>query len=230
MRHLLIASVLLLLLVSCNRKSDDTGDDMGYNYYPLEEGNWYVYDVAVTKYNGSPTGTDSSYQMKEVIMEPVTVSDETRYQLYRYYRKNATQEWDTQPDSVWTVFRRGNQLVKVEDNVRYVKLSFPVDPSRFWNGNSMNNSEDETYIMKDVKRSFTIPGTTTVHNPTVTVLQSDVYDKIKKNKRYEVFAENIGLVYRYSVTVKYSQAPGQFGKDIIDTGTHMEQRLTSYGN
>jgi hypothetical protein len=229
--RIFLFGAFLLVLFSCSRKSNEVAEDMGYNYYPLTEGNWYVYDVEVTKYHGSPVGSDSSYQMKEVIMEPVTELDETRYQLYRYYRKNSSQSWKSQPDSVWTVFRRGNQLVKVEDNVRYVKLSFPVEPSKTWDGNSMNDSDLEKYTMKDVKRSFTIPSTTTIHNPTVTVLHSDKLAKTEKNKRYDVYAENIGLVYRHLEVIAYCQENDgcTLGTYIIHTGTHLEQRLNSYG-
>jgi hypothetical protein len=217
--------VLLLALVSCKRNSDEITTD--YAYYPLEVGRWYIYDVDVTRYNGSPIGIDSSYQLKEEIVNPITVEDETRYQLYRYYRSDASQEWDDQPDSVWTVFRRGNQLVKVENNVRHVKLSFPLEVGKTWDGNSMNTEDAEMYEMADVKRAFTITGGKT-YTPTVTVIHSNESDIIQKDVRKEVFAENIGLIYRFSEIYRYDQ--DDLSIKIIDVGTVYEQRLVSYGS
>lgn len=221
----IIALLVLFFLVSCKQDTKEVTTD--YAYYPLEVGRWYIYDVDVTRYNGSPIGSDSSYQLKEEIVNPITVEDETRYQLYRYYRKDDAQAWDDQPDSVWTVFRRGNQLVKVEDNVRKVKLSFPLEVGKTWDGNSMNTLGSEIYEMTEVRRSFTIPGEKN-YTPSVTVIQSNESDLIQKDVRKEVFAENVGLIYRISEIYKYDQQ--NLSSKIIDVGTVYEQRLVSYGS
>ncbi|MCU0430064.1 MAG: hypothetical protein MUF42_08845 [Cytophagaceae bacterium] len=215
-----------ILLFSCKKKKEEVVND-DYQFYPLQQGSWYIYQVDVTKYQGTPQGKDSSYQLKEVLTEPLTVNDETRYQVYRYYRSNETEAWDDQPDSVWTVFLRGNQLVRSEDNERFVKLSFPIEVDKSWNGNSMNTKGEEIYRYQNVRRSF--KSVSNSFASTVTVMHADEDDIIQKDKRWEVFAKDIGLVHKEKAMYKYDQSSGNIGKRIINVGEYYKQYLIEYG-
>jgi hypothetical protein len=224
-RHIVWA-LFLLLAVACGKKPDVTNDDIGFDYYPISEGDYFIYDVIDTSFQGSGSFEVSVYQLKEEIHEPITVSEETRYQVYRYYREPGA-EWKTQPDSVWTVFYRGNSVVKVEDNVRFVKLIFPLEVNKAWDGNISDTENDPMnyYKLKQVRRPYTYDDRH--YSQTVSVEHFNSSSAIDKLYSVEVFAREIGLVYKQILIYRYEQ-PITFPQK-IDLGRHYQMKMIEHG-
>ena len=109
--NFILAGACALLFLSCNKKDDPTDSDLGYSYYPIEEGDYSVYDVVDSSFQGVGINVVTKYQLKEEIHEPITVGDEVRYQVYVYYKTTGMDDWNSYPDSVWTVLARDNLLI-----------------------------------------------------------------------------------------------------------------------
>ena len=222
----IIVGALALTIFSC-KKEDPTLEDLGYSYYPINEGDYYVYDVIDTAFEGVGAHTVTKYQIKEEIHEPLTINDETRYQLYVYYKPEAQEEWNSYPDSVWTVFHTSGKIVKVQNNIRFVKLVFPFEVGKKWDGNISDPANDPQnyYEMKEVRRPFSYDSHT--YNKTVSVVEFDNNSALDDNYSVEVFADGTGLVYKEIKVYKYDQS-NLAAKD-IEFGQHYYQKLQVHG-
>lgn len=223
--NFIIIGALALAFFSC-KKEEPTLDDLGYSYYPINEGDYSIFDVIDTAFQGVGTQVVTRYQIKEEVHEPVVVNEETRYQLYVYYRPEG-EEWKSYPDSVWTVFNTNGKIIKVQNNIRLVKLVFPFEPGKKWDGNISDPTDDPQnyYEMKEVRRPF---GYDSFSYPqTVSVVEFDNSSALDDNYSVEVFAKDKGLVYKEVKIYKYDQS-NLIAKE-IEFGQHYFQKLQEHG-
>jgi hypothetical protein len=107
---------------------------------------------------------------------------------------------------VWSCIKTNTSYEVVEENVRLIKLSFPVKTDAYWNGNAQNTIGEWNYKYNYIDNTETVNGT--LFEKVLFVEQKD--DKLKNviHRQYyiEKYAKNIGLIYReikdlYSNTV-----------------------------
>ena len=130
-------------LFSCKKeKPEET--DLGYSYFPEQVGSFVVYDVDSLFYNDFTNRVDTfKFQLKEKI-QSVFLDNENRTTLRveRYVKKyDATKPYSQIPwklRNVWASNLTKTTAERVEENIRYVKLIFPVSTSQLWNGNAQN--------------------------------------------------------------------------------------------
>jgi len=226
---------MVSFLFSC-KKDSAIEPDMGYNYLPGKVGSWVVYDVDSTVYpdNGGDT-IFNKYQIKELI-ESEYIDNEGRPTLrIERFRKNYVDSvsYDSMPwtlTDVWSANKTNSTYEKVEENIRYVKLSFPVKLLSTWNGNAKNTQEEWTYKYADIdKKRSNGPYT---FDSTFLVVQRDILNLIQKQYYIEVYAKNIGLISRQVIDVN-SQGNVDYNKPIMDrivSGVVCKFTLNSYGN
>lgn len=213
------------LLLSCRDKKQEL--DFGYNYFPLTEGDYRIYDVNMSTYSSSDTLTEN-FQIKELVSEKYTINGEERYRIERYQRNSPSDSWPPMPDSVWSAIVTSSRAVRIENNTRFVKLVFPVENGKQWNGNVENNYGEESYQMRDAGKSFTVLSTT--YPKTVSVLHNFDTSYVQRDYREEVFAENVGLIRKIREQYKYSQDPQDWLLHKIVSGIKYEENLSSYGH
>ncbi|MBX7224391.1 MAG: hypothetical protein K1X55_00035 [Chitinophagales bacterium] len=205
MRHLsIIFIVLTLFVLSCQKdSSEDFILRYGYEYFPDEEGNYVIYNVDSITYNDffNPVlVTRKSFQLKEVIGESFTdLSGRPSKKLYRYTRENASSTWNI-ADVYYQTLNK-NTAEKVEENLRYIKLVFPIKSGKEWSGNIFINPadnlsylEDWTYQMQAVDEPFSNAALS--FDSTLTVLQQYDSSAINLTSSKEVYAKGAGLVYK----------------------------------
>ncbi|MGF1533229.1 MAG: hypothetical protein ACFCUI_05970 [Bernardetiaceae bacterium] len=209
----------LFLLGACREDVPeivDFSDD--YAYAPLEQDLTRVYQVEETVYRLNAETTESRYQLRERIGRRLSAPDpaEERYELLRYRRADATQNWVL--DSVWTIQKTADRLVRVENNVPFVRLRFPLREGRSWDGNSFNTRRRENYQITNFNApkqisNFDFP-------ETLTVIQRADSSLVNRDIRREVYARGVGLVERYEEEIFFCADPntGCFGQGIIERG------------
>lgn len=226
-KYLLLFCLCFIFLLSC-KKQDDT-IDTGTEYYPIDTGRYYIYQVQLITYNVIGTIDTMNYQLKEYYHGTIQSSDELLYRVERYTRSSDTAQWPAQPDSgVWTVASNSNMIIRTENNQPYVKLEFPVQASKQWNGNLYNTFGLDNYVMYPVNAPYTIPGDTT-YPTTLTVTEGNEQSLVDQDYRVEVYAKEIGLIYQYASIVEYLQDSTNIGKYIISSGVIYSKKLSSYG-
>lgn len=172
--------------------------DLGYNYFPTQMGATWLYKVDSLVYddNSGQTTIDTFvFQYKEQITGSyVDVTGETAQQVSRFYRYNDTLPWTAL--NQWTQMRTALNAQKVEENTRYVKLVFPIERNKKWNGNLYNALGTEQYVVSYVDQASTVG--TTAYPLTVKVQQLNEVNAIEEIVRYEIYARDIGMVYALS--------------------------------
>lgn len=224
--------VLLVFVNSCKLKTiDPDAVDVGYDYYPLEIGSYIIYNEYDTIYDPSKV-TDTLYHVKEIVHRSYMEGMEEKFEIYRFTKKVTDSDWPLQPDSLWTVVKNSNQLLRTESNIEYIKLVFPVKEGKAWNGNAKNTSgeftsSDKFYKMINLNKPYTINNI--VYPNTLKMVISNQSDPIvSKDIRYDIYARGIGFVKK-DYTVYYYKQEASFPPRTIDYGSRKIMEITSYG-
>lgn len=231
---LFFLSILTVGLHGCKTGSlDPDPAQTGIRYFPLQKGDYIVYDVTKITYPTVGENDTSTYQLKVRTADSFTENGETVFKIERYIRENAQQPWPETPDSVWTAYRNAYRAVSAENNIPFIKLSFPLSEGHIWDGNALNNLEDEFGKIKDTYKAVGLGNGFTQGQlsfpSTVTVVQEDFADPIvKKELSKEVYGQDVGLIYKEYQYLYYDQnfPPNTF---VIDHGEKYFQKINSYG-
>jgi hypothetical protein len=203
MNKYLYISFLIIILFSCKRKEETY--DLGGDYFPIRSlGSYIIYDVERITYQASGKDT-SRYQLKEEAGDTAWLNGKLYYKVLRYTRSDTSVSWPSIPDSVWYQYNNNAQAVKTENNRSFIKLVFPVEENKTWNGNALNIYSADNYTMENVGRPYTVAGH--YFPATLKVVQEDAPNLVNEDQRYEVYAKGIGLIEKYSNTVLFCSEP-----------------------
>ncbi len=228
---LLTLVYIALIVTACKKDKAVEAVDIGYNYFPVEVGRYVVYQVDSISYNDffTPVKIDTAhFQLKEVI-ESVFTDNEGREseRIERYVRYADTLPWSLR--DVWYQTRSTTKDEKVEENVRFIRMTFPTRNNQKWNGNALNTIGTYSYEYKSVDTKKTVNGN--VFDSTLTVNQILDSNLIEKKYQVEIYAKNVGMIYKRFVDVQdkgITIEPGPLSNR-IDAGTDYTYRIIEYG-
>lgn len=213
--------VLAFIVQACQATTEPQAP--GYDYVPLETGVFRIYEVTEHRFVLNGPATTQTYQVREVT---TALPAGGTFRIERYRRANEQAVW--QPDSVSSIRMADDQLIHTENNVAYLKLIFPLTGHLPWNGNAYNTLGEDTYQLYTTGQPFTVLNQ--IFPETATVIQQNDSTLVNQDKRLEVYARNVGLVYREKVQLQFcSSTPACVGKAQIDYGIRQYMRLRSYG-
>ena len=224
---LLLCLLASLLLVACDTDKVELGAPFGSDYYPLEAGRYVSYNVTQTTWvlNGPQTGTTVTYQLKDTITGQFNdLANGLSYRIERYRRENRLDNWRLV--RVWTARTNRQSVIRTEENMPYVKLVFPIEEGRSWNGNVFNGMAAKNYYFKDLNKTHTFAGR--VYDKTATVIQSADSSLVGRDIRREIYAKDVGIIYKRSEEIVYLQDE-LFGKNVIERGELLEMTAFEYG-
>lgn len=210
---------ILCGIAACVNKTEEIILNKGYNYYPLKKGKYIIYDVDSTTYdliNQEQHTVDIDtvhFQAKELVADTLKdAQGRPSFKLEYYTRKNDTMPWVIR--KVWYTTRTEQTAERVEDNQRFVKLSFPVEPNSKWNMARFIDpntpitvrGETITSVYKDwepgaldhnyseIDKKY-IQGNKTFDS-TVTVININQESGADKQLYKEIYGRNVGLIYK----------------------------------
>jgi len=224
---------LLLLIIAfmytgcANKTVEPDFSEFGFEYYPLHVGAYSVYYTQVIHYKLDGSTDTLRYLVKEVVEDSIIYTDGSlRFLLGRYSAAIGSNNW--QKDSLWAVNSTNATVVVSEANLDFIKLAFPVFENKQWDGNALNSRDREDYIINELGKPYSYD--TLTYANTLTVVHADFLDPVKITKddyRVEVFAANIGLIYKINLKIKYCSSCIENGK--IEDGIVFEQKLIEFG-
>lgn len=198
MRKLILVS--FILLSAC---SDDSGGDenldLGYDYFPVELGSFVEYRADSIWHDQPDPEIEgihdtSSYFIREVIESEIEDAEgETSLRIERYKRFSENDPWEL--TDIWFAKRTAENAERVEENVRLIKLAFPIRETVSWDVNALNTREtwQASFDSLGMERTF---GDLIFPN-TITVDQREFKSLIDDELAYEIYAEDVGLILRY---------------------------------
>lgn len=216
--------LFVTLVLACSKKKDLTVEAVivSNDYYPLRKGAFKEYEVYKSVYL-SFSKKDTIYKVKEVLKEVITdLEGETAFKIFRYSKAGLDTVYAL--DSVWYAKLSNGRVVVTENNVPYVKISYPLTDGKTWNGNLFNFNGDEIYTATSLDKP------NGMYPFTVSILQKNDTNFLYRNFCLETYAKEIGLVNKEVKVVQFSKSPEDFRKGIIVDGIIVKQRLINYGN
>ncbi|MEM9921756.1 MAG: hypothetical protein AAF990_26875 [Bacteroidota bacterium] len=236
---------LLLSLLACNENTnvEDFEVDPKFEYFPLEVGKYLIYQVDSVVYdtlvNGIVVNETTSFVRERITDTLRDNSGRLVYRIERSYRAQDTLPWEIR--DIWVSLRTNDQAERVEENLRFIKMVFPLIDGVSWNGNlfidettsipiageSVEIFKDWFYEVRGVDQAEQI-GDQSYDNIT-TIVQADSENLIELRFAQEKYARGIGLVYkemRILDTQKISEATPWENK--AQKGFTMIQRLIEH--
>lgn len=202
---------ILFLLSACGKNEiEDLNLDYGYNYFPLEIGKTWIYQVDSIVFDPAILGTAID-TMRTFFREEIvdTLLDQTSQTWYRVERSERTA--DTLPWQIKSVFRIAatkEQAFRTEDNLQFIKLTFPIQEGKNWNGNvffdetkivqvageSIEMFKGWSYQIETVDQSLALGNLS--FEKVATITQANSENLIEYRFSQEQYAREVGLIYR----------------------------------
>jgi hypothetical protein len=206
------AGFLAFGLVSCQKEEGVPPLQIDFRYFPLETGRYIVYDVDSIGYNSFDGSTQvSSYQIEERVDSSfVNDAGSESFKIIRSRRKDENSVWFI--TDVWSANITETTAEKVEENLRFIKLHFPVQLNSRWYGNNYIQTDSDLVYLADWVYEYTA-----VHAPAainglafdsvLTVMQFEEQNLIEDIRYQEKYASGVGLVYKEERNI--STQPGE---------------------
>lgn len=196
---------LLLLAIaasvaSCKKDSVIPPDPYYYDYYPTAVGSYITYQCDSIVYDDFNGTIDTfRFQIKEVYQSEFTDNAGRRAIRIERFKKTDTTSWFLK--DVWFTAADQDQAEKIEEDVRFVKLVFPVKSGKVWNSNALNSLGERLTEYKNVHQSYS---TTALNfDSTLTTINTEPANLVEEYRNTEVYAKGVGLVHRKLVDVRY---------------------------
>lgn len=207
------AICMLLLLAACSKRQIQEPmpfEAAQLEYFPLITGHYVVYKVDSLVFDPASGGTfidSSSTFVKEMVGD--SLLDNTgqwQYIIERYERKTLDEPWNLK--FVGTASRSNSQAVRTEQNLRFLKMVFPMDKSSAWDGNLWIDKYREIEIAGERMLPFTnwqyevdsidLPANIGgfLFDSTLVITEADYTDAIERRFSKAWYAKHVGLVKR----------------------------------
>ena len=229
---------ILLIVAGCNKTTVSNAVPVASYFMPLQVGRTITYRLdSLTFYYYGQLDTTTSYLAKDSV-ETATTDNQGRpsWFITRYLSDTTgTAPWT--PSETYIVTPTAQDVEMVENNLRFVKLAYPVEPNFSWPGNdylpynpyqdfflfsydSHINLAAWTYMYEQANTPYNLGGQ--VFDSAATVLLDSNYlnvpiidPTVPASVAYwtETYAKNIGLIYRHTEMWEY-QPPTQNGTQL----------------
>lgn len=208
-KHISIYGILLLcfaalLLPGCKNKTDDFILDYKYEYFPLDSGRYWIWEVDSVIFTPLGSGFVQRDTLKVYIKEVVESiyldnAGRPTARIERYQSNSENYQWFV--TNIWFANLTPRTGEKVEENLRFIKLLFPPKLEQTWRGNQYIQFTENIEWMKDwIYRVVSLDEPKTLNgitfDSTITILQVDRENLIQKTFATETYAKNVGLVYK----------------------------------
>jgi hypothetical protein len=217
--------LFLLLLFSCQPSPDVLPDAQ---YFPLQTGQYRTYAVTEQRYQPGMTPTVRQYNLRETVGLPFSsLVGETAYPITYAHQTDGGSLWLT--DSIGMARMTEAEALLTTGSQTVVKLALPLFEGQRWNGNRYNERGNDEFRVQQAHEPFRMGNQT--FDRTLTVVQQNDSTLVGQDKRLEVYAYGVGLIYAERQQLRFCTNPGGCGGTAgIAYGIRQFKRLTEYGN
>ncbi|WP_375582276.1 hypothetical protein [Cyclobacterium xiamenense] len=142
-------------------------------------------------------------------------------------RQRSTNRNTWSEERTYTLTFSGGRVIRQDNNLVEIILVYPADRETSWDGNTYNSLPAKFFFVERI-------GDLLIENnyfpETMTVRQSEEDDLITlRDNRYEVYAEDVGMVESYHEVFRYCSRNDCLGQQIIQEGRFTHLRLIRHG-
>lgn len=234
-KSILILGALLFLLHGC-KDEEIAPTDLGYGYWPTNTGHWVEYQVdSVWQEDEVGLRITASYRAMEVIdSQYVDAEGRPSQRIERFVLDPVDSTWVIK--DIWTQTITATFAEKTEENLRKLRLAFPVRDYQIWNVNEFI-SDDGLYFTTDDANfeveydEIGVPWSNGYisSDSTCTVVSTYPNNIVVTNTLNERYAKHIGLVEQ--LLVQYNVQDGDGPGNIDDTTGYRKTMIAvAWGN
>lgn len=191
---------MLGCLASC-KKDTTVITDHSPEFSPMSVGKYFIYNVDSISFDDVTMTSDTIHYQVQEILDSVFIDDtgNEAYRIERSRRKDSTDVWLI--TDVWSCNLSSATSEKVEENLRFIKLSFPIYENRQWAGNKYIHPWDATEYLSDWNYEYKNVNTTALvgsisFDSSLTVIQHIDSNLTEKYFFIEKFARHVGMIYK----------------------------------
>lgn len=187
---------------------------MYYSYFPTEIGSWTEYEVREIIHDDALGSDTSYYYLKEVITEEfIDNQGRVSFRIERF-KKDSLNDIYAIAD-VWYSNLTNTTAERVEENVRFVRLTFPVSDNKTWDGNTFNTESKWEYEYDSLHMDRTYNNL--YFDSTIKIQQIDNINPIQYQVAFEIYANYIGLIRKSYINIENGD------------GRELEMSIINYG-
>lgn len=213
-----------LLAVSLGCKKDP-GVNFHYNYYPVNEGHYVIYQVRDIHIDQVVNQFDTTNFYIKALIGDTLIDNEGRIvrRYERYFGPTSNGPWVL--NDIWTTLINGNKAELVEENNRTIKMVFSPTKYQSWDPNAYNTMGEAECYYTEIHRPLTLNNLS--FDSTVTVVEQafDV-NFIEHKEKYEQYAKGVGMVKKVFVDCTINN----FDTLQIVSGRKLYMNVVDYGN
>jgi hypothetical protein len=193
--------VLFVGAIAC-----DSSVDPEVDLYPVRTSLVGEYKVEETIYAAGVAPVHRTWYLREVIGDSIgSAQGAPIYQVERYRKEKMEDSWRI--DSVWTLYRQADKIVKFENNIPFIKLVLPPRDGQVWNGNALNPWSSQSYRLEKLD------------GEKYQVIQAADSSLVHMNKSIEHYEAGKGMVFKEVRRYSYCQStPSCIGNFEIESG------------
>jgi hypothetical protein len=192
-RSILFFIIMLtgFLFSGCKKEKTLPPLDMGHSYFPLAKDLKWIYQVDSIVIDDFTGNTDTfQFLLKDSIVSVITdQGTDTVYQIEQYKKISDSTAWTYQKN--YTLTRTHTRAEVNDENIRYVRMTFPVTEHATWNGNAFNSLGEQIYQYNNIA-IYILPDETKV--PAITVIQQNNINLIREEYASETYGKDFGLI------------------------------------
>ncbi|MEO6819428.1 MAG: hypothetical protein ABI266_00605 [Ginsengibacter sp.] len=214
MKFSLALLVSILFFTSCKKENEILSPITVNDYYPLEIGKYINYNLDSTLFVTFGTVRKViSYLAQDRVSDSITDNlGRKSFRINRYIRNDASMPWVY--NTTFLATNTGGTIELVENNLRFVKLAFPLSQDFTWKGNTFINTtslepdirylDNWDYTYDSVNVPLMLNGVNI--DSTLKVMERDDFTGqdpgipgtlyAEKNYSVEKYGKGIGLIYR----------------------------------
>lgn len=210
---------------ACSEDEPKAIDDTAF--FPLQTGTYQIYTVEQNTYSEVEDDVSISYELKlEVVDSFPNLAGDYTFVIHRSTRPTSNDAWEFL--DTWSAQVNELQAISNEGNISYISLAFPLYKEKEWNGNAFNTLGEDLYKIQSKGGTYRLNTGLEFKNVLI-VSQEDKLDELIRDQREEIYAVDVGLIYKKSIVVNYCDAAPCFGEQIIKDGIEYWQTLKEYG-
>lgn len=213
MNKLWIVIFLLVALISC--KTEETVVPIAYDYVVLDSGaSWtYRYDSLAFNDNSNTVDTFELF-LKEQLNGTIRIQEEKYFIMERFVGLDTLSM--LQRESAFLLLT-SNSFERIDQNQRRIKLIFPVQDGRVWNGNAWNDLGRQNFSLKLIPQLQLASGKS--YTEIAEVNEANTVNVIETNLEKSWYARGIGLIKREDTRLQ-TQSGKTSGYKIVQSLLH----------
>lgn len=220
--YFLLLTLLVGLMIGCAKNPTPK---FHHEYFGLEEGRFVIYDVVEIQHDEAINQHDTlRYQLKTYWADTFIDNEgRTAREFKRFVRSTENDPWVLQ--DTWTGIIDGIRAELVEENQRVVKLVFAPTINKNWDANAYNMFGESLCSYRDIHGDTLIDN---VQFDSTLVVEQEAYNSIIDSvRRFDMYAKNVGLIYKYERDLHYQI--NSFSQVYLNVGTERYYRFVSTG-